>query len=51
MKIMNYLLWQMYTKIQALLFKIIIDMDNKAVIVLHSVINNYIKTSVQHRYY
>ena len=25
--IMNYLLWQMYTKIQALLLKIIIDMD------------------------
>ena len=27
MKMMNYLLWQMYTKIQALLLKIIIDMD------------------------
>ena len=24
---MNYLLWEMYTKIQALLFKITIDMD------------------------
>ena len=27
MTMMNYLLWQMYTKIQALLLKIIIDMD------------------------
>ena len=26
-EMMNYLLWQMYTKIQALLLKIIIDMD------------------------
>ena len=27
MTMMNYFLWQMYTKIQALLLKIIIDMD------------------------
>ena len=54
MKIMNYLLWQMYIKIQ---FISIIIEDNyryghiKVVIVLHSVINDCIKTSlVQDRY-
>ena len=49
---MNYLLWQMYTKIQ----EFVIEDNyrygpNKVVIVLHFVINDCIKTSlVQDRY-
>ena len=47
---MNNLLWQMSMKIQVLEDNYKYG-HNKVVIVLHSVINEYLKTSlVQHRY-
>ena len=51
MKIMNYLLWQMYTNTSLVIEDNYRYGHNKVVIVLNSIINDCIETSlVQHRY-